>query len=466
MKLQSKIRQIFSNELLDLIASVCDTKRINSSAEKMKLVQSLLRMYDVKFSILGGATNRLVLFIDGYAVKFAMDNQGYRDNFIEYAICPELQPYVTKAYETNGYILVAECVKTITTKADFITRKQDMLNILMQLSDDYLLGDVGYIEKNITNWGVRDNGELVILDYAYCHRATEKLFTCPVCGEGVLTYDHVFNKLICTNKSVCRATFTYNDRKSEQGDQVDLDMIDERKKLSLVLSEDESFVEVDDNKKGKLVNRAGKKVIVVDNDETYWEMMEDKNMFIKQYDSAEAMDLLVQLALSTADNDTVAKNSVIQDLKDLSCIDEMAEYEMDPDYESERIGRLEDISTIPGPDLSEDEDEESKEYNFDDLVSKALSGSGANTASIQTDFEDDINAPLYGYIDTDMVSGSDNENNQQEIEDVKEKLNEKYGIPKEVEIDTEECSSEEADQEEPADEEQDKIGVILDGKEI
>ena len=166
MKLTSKIKANIPQECLRDIAAVCTTMRINSYHHKMLIVQQLLLKHGVKFSVLGGATNRLTLFIDGYTFKFAMDHQGFEDNFIEYSICRELQPYVTKTYETNGYVLVAECVKPMT-RTDFKLRKSDIERILSTLSQDYLLGDVGYTKKNYTNWGIRDDGSVVILDYAY-----------------------------------------------------------------------------------------------------------------------------------------------------------------------------------------------------------------------------------------------------------------------------------------------------------
>lgn len=367
MILQSKIRHIFSDEVLSLAASICDTKRIDSSQEKMKLIADLLYTYDIKFGLLGGATNRFVLFIEGYAIKFALDSQGYRDNMIEYSICEELQPYVTKAYETNGYILVAECVRNMT-ESDFIARKQDMLNILMTLADDYLLGDVGYIKKNFTNWGIRDNGELVILDYAYCHRATESLFTCSVCGEGILVYDHVFEKLSCTNKSVCHATFTYDDKKTEQGDQVDLDMIEERKRSSLVLKQGTDYVEIDDTDKGRLITKSGKKIIVVDDDITYQEMMEVRDkMLMLNYDKAAGLDKLIERAM-TASVSEVAKgtDTLVPDENGVVVSTDTADYVIDPEYQSERIGRMEDTKQ----EIQEDDEDSSNKYSLESLLRK------------------------------------------------------------------------------------------------
>lgn len=233
MKVTSRIKSIFNDELLRYTAAICDTRRIESNADKMVMLGNLLYTYGIKFEILGGATNRIALQIDGYAVKFAMDEQGYLDNKIEYSLSPELQPYVTKSFETNGYILIAECVEAITTEEKFRAYRYDILKVLEALSQDYLLGDVGAITKNMTNWGLRD-GKPVILDYAYCHRATENLFTCSRCG-GVLMYDSTYDKLMCTDRSACKAIYTYNERKRIQGTAVDEKMVAEREADSIVM---------------------------------------------------------------------------------------------------------------------------------------------------------------------------------------------------------------------------------------
>lgn len=243
MILKSKIKSMFSDDLLKLIANICDTRFFDSNQKKMKLLQQLLVSNNIQFEVLGGATNRIALLIDTYAVKFAMDEEGYRDNFMEYSLSAETQPYTTKSYETNGYILVAECVKTMTLE-EFNVRRADIKAVLNTLGADYLLGDVGLVKRNFTNWGVRDNGSVVILDYAYMHRATEGLFTCDTCGDGFLTYSEDFTKLICSNKSVCGRSYTYDDRKRTQGVKVDIDMIDENKSASIIMGEGISEKEI------------------------------------------------------------------------------------------------------------------------------------------------------------------------------------------------------------------------------
>lgn len=235
-KVTSKIKTIFNEELLRYIAAICDTRRIPSNNKKMIQLCNLLYTYGIEFEILGGATNRIALQIDGYAVKFAMDDQGYRDNLIEYSLSPELQPYVTKSYETNGYIQIQECVE-VMSKESFQVYKVEICKILDALCQDYLLGDVGFLVKNRTNWGMK-NHKPVILDYAYCHRATENLFTCSKCGAP-LKYDSTYDKLMCSDRSSCKSIYTYNDRKLVQGEEVDLNMIKERKAQSIKLSKGE-----------------------------------------------------------------------------------------------------------------------------------------------------------------------------------------------------------------------------------
>lgn len=251
MELVSKIKAIFPDEALDLFADICDTRRVPSNIEKMKLVIKVLHRFNISFNMLGGATNRIVVQTGGYAIKIALDDQGYKDNFMEFSLSQEWQPDVTKSYETNGYILVQQCVRLLT-KEEWRNRKMEILSILERHSHDYLMGDMGYIETNMANYGMTDDGRVIVLDYAYCHRASERLFTCEVCGEGVLMYDQTYSFLMCGNRSVCHAKFTYNERKRIQGEQVDLDMIDEKKRTSILLPEGTDRIEIR-NLSGKMM---------------------------------------------------------------------------------------------------------------------------------------------------------------------------------------------------------------------
>lgn len=296
MILKSKIKEVFSDELIKLIGSVCDTRRIDSNQEKMRITQQLLKSYGIRFDVLGGATNRLSLYISGFVFKIAMDRQGYKDNLMEYALSKELQPYVTKTFETNGYISIAETVRMMT-REEWQLRRLDILRVLDILGTSYLLGDVGYITKNFTNWGIRDDGNVVILDYAYVHRGTGKLFLCDVCGDGMLTYDSTFSELRCNNVTgSCGARYTYIERKMIEGDQVDYDMIDDvRYNQSIKLPKGIKLktVKVDEtDENGMLVD--GNTVIIRSPEEHQrWEMEVSK--MARNVDKAAMLDVMIKI---------------------------------------------------------------------------------------------------------------------------------------------------------------------------
>ena len=348
MRIKSKIKQLFCDELLNLCAVTCDTMRINSSQHKMLIIQQLLKKYNIPFSVLGGATNRIALYIDRYAVKFAVDHQGYVDNLVEYSISRELQPYVTKSYETNGYILVAESVKTMSLD-DFKMHRTDIGTILSNLAQDYLLGDVGIINRNYTNWGIRDNGEVVILDYAYIHRGTEKLFTCEVCGCGILRYDSTFTKLKCSNPH-CNAEFTYTQRKAVQGDQIDLDMIEECKSDSIKLERGVSEKELFENEDGTY---SGKRKITTFNEYLTY-LKEVNNMMNSNFDASKVTELLTKLSMTKNDDE---KKAIRQELDQLANEYASEEEDVDIDYES----------VFDGIDMSEDSEDKEEEVVGDDV---------------------------------------------------------------------------------------------------
>lgn len=158
-------------------------------------------------------TNRFAILIDGYVFKIAMDKAGIRDNLAEFSLSQELQPFVIKVYECNGLIITTEYV-TVISKEEFNNSKEEIRHILSYLSEGYLLGDVGSINKNYMNWGYRDDGSLIILDFAYIYRVLGEEMLCngvnkdgSIC-EAILEYDENFDKLICPN---CRKKYTFHD---------------------------------------------------------------------------------------------------------------------------------------------------------------------------------------------------------------------------------------------------------------
>lgn len=338
-RVTSKIKTTFDETTRRYIAAICDTKRIDSNADKMILLLNLLYTNKVKFEILGGATNRIALQIEGYAFKFAVDEQGYKDNLMEYSLSPELQPYVTKAFETNGYVLIAECVE-VMNQTTFERYRYEIQKVLDMLAQDYLLGDVGYLKKNMANWGIRNN-KPVILDYAYCHRATENLFTCSSCGS-ILTYDSVYDKLMCTDRSGCKAVYTYNQRKRIQGNQVDIDMIDEIKAESIILTDNNDYVEVN-TFEDRLVS--DKYFIINDLDDLrrYNKIKEEKFMAALSVNGVEGfedrLDALIELAMNPNNKQMqeIVFTPIASDVPEAIYTDEFNETYLADDYREEPV---------------------------------------------------------------------------------------------------------------------------------
>lgn len=161
-----------------------------------KLLSDYLEKSGYSYSFPGAGTNRMTVLINGYIYKIALDQDGYIDNLNEFIMSKEAQPYVTKTYETNGLLAVAEYV-TLISYEEFVEKKSKILQILDDISREYLIGDMGWTQKNYTNWGYRKNSDdLVILDFGHMHRLSGEKLLCRDCGQ-ILQYNSTFTKLKC-----------------------------------------------------------------------------------------------------------------------------------------------------------------------------------------------------------------------------------------------------------------------------
>ena len=137
----------------------------------------------------------------------------------------KLQPYVVKTYEIcpTGLLSICEYV-TIFTIDEFFKYQTEMREILAEITKGYIVGDVGITSKNFVNWGLRDDGTCVILDYAYIYDVNYKTFLCTCKDEGLLYYDKDYVNFCCPE---CGRKFSFfqirkkisrNDQKREIGD--------------------------------------------------------------------------------------------------------------------------------------------------------------------------------------------------------------------------------------------------------
>ena len=210
---RSRILEFMNEDLLTRLNSIALDVLIPDNNTKMNLYIAALEEFNVPYQELGPGTNRGAFLIDGYVFKIAFDKAGINDNFAELSLSQQLQPFVTKCYECNGLIAVQEYV-TVISKEEFNNSKEEVRQILSHLADSYLLGDVGSVTKNFMNWGYREDGSLVILDYAYIYRVIGDELICNGLNsnetfcDAPLEYDINFHKLICPK---CRKEYTFHE---------------------------------------------------------------------------------------------------------------------------------------------------------------------------------------------------------------------------------------------------------------
>lgn len=183
--------QCFELEKISRSFSISNNKKVDLIREKMD-------EWGIDYASLGPGTNRYAFMKDGYVIKIALDKDGKIDNKREFIYSLPLQPYVIKCYETlpDGLMAVFEYVEIFTID-DFWKSQDKMREMLNDIATNFLIGDVGISSTNYVNWGFRDDGSLVILDYAYIYSVAFKKFTCNCSPNSVLHYDKDFNNLVC-----------------------------------------------------------------------------------------------------------------------------------------------------------------------------------------------------------------------------------------------------------------------------
>ncbi len=266
--MRSLIHKYFPNELLMKLDDISDNYSIDNNA-KSKLINKALDDYNVPYAILGNGTNRYGILIDGYAVKIALDKLGKIDNRREFKYSAQLQPYVVKVYEANevGLIAVTEYV-TIFTKDDLYENEEEMRDILSDISQNFLVGDIGISANNYINWGIRDDSSICILDFAYIYALSYKQFNCYCNSNTMVEYDENFNNLICPecgrkySFSEIRKRITKADEEAEIGNINDVGYILTSEKEEVEIDPAKVIIKINDEEELKKKEKKLKKRII------------------------------------------------------------------------------------------------------------------------------------------------------------------------------------------------------------
>lgn len=231
-RLRSRTHEVFTEKAMADLFRLCKDRSETDNNKKADTILRILDSHNIDYVELGPGTNRMAVLVGNYVYKIAMDDQGLLDNINEFKISKELQPFVVKTYETNELFSVHEYV-TLISREEFVEKPNPIKKILSILAETYLLGDVGYIPKNFCNWGYRDDGSLVILDFAHVYRVNPDQLVCTKDGT-ILEYDDNFHFLVCP---LCARKYTFMEirRRLSLDNQIQENII--AKELSYMLTE-------------------------------------------------------------------------------------------------------------------------------------------------------------------------------------------------------------------------------------
>jgi predicted RNA-binding Zn-ribbon protein involved in translation (DUF1610 family) len=194
MAVRHRIHELYSEKRLQEIEDIRLDPMFPDNNKRIDAILHLMRDMDVTF--IASGTNRMSYLLDGYIHKVAMDSFGVNDNWNEFKVSPLVQPWVTKTYECNGLICVAEYVN-LFTKQEFVDSREHIREILKVISEDWWFCDMGLVAKNYTNFGYDDDDNIKILDYAYMERIDRKIMNCRACGHP-LKWNNMFTTLVCS----------------------------------------------------------------------------------------------------------------------------------------------------------------------------------------------------------------------------------------------------------------------------
>ena len=235
---ERRIDKYFDQDTRKLILDCINGKYDDEDSSNVNVVAEILceRLNPMGFQELGTGSNRICFLKDGYAFKIAMDRRGCIDNMSEYLRSIEEPQLLAKTYETNRMIAVAEYAKLIS-RDEFESRKDEIRAMLDYLSRRYVIQDLGLTPKNFCNVGLRDDGSLIFIDYAYMYKiaGNEHALVCQLCGAQIKPNDN-FTAYCCSNPN-CRQPYLAYEILNRMDR--DVDDIDDEHVIKLIGTDDQ-----------------------------------------------------------------------------------------------------------------------------------------------------------------------------------------------------------------------------------
>jgi predicted RNA-binding Zn-ribbon protein involved in translation (DUF1610 family) len=227
--------------------------------EKQTELFKLLQQYNIDAVALGAGTNRYAFKLNSFAIKFATNNDGKIDNLKEFKMAQRLYPNVIKVYEVsaNGTILITEYIQPFENFSEMLVHEKEIKGILSDMSSVYMFGDVGVVEKNYSNWGVRiGSNEPVCLDFAYVYDVSSSIFICNACQhDSMLTLTSDYAALKCPS---CGKMYQFEDIRRRIGNDLHKNEIGDLSNEGYVLGSSNVLTTLDETRSGYLKKKHGK----------------------------------------------------------------------------------------------------------------------------------------------------------------------------------------------------------------
>ena len=206
----SKITRDIPKNVIKFLFCLATSYDYTDNNEKAQIVSYVMRHCGTPFEEVGTGTNRIAFVYSNYVYKVALDRRGLVDNASEFMTSPKNTASLAISYDTDIVVLIQQYCITLDFDT-FKMNKDAILQMCESLSSQFIIGDMGYTEKNFYNIGMDKDGIPKVVDYAYIHTkfGNQRALTCPRCNRKLKeTSDYTGYR--CPE---CRTTYPYMDIK-------------------------------------------------------------------------------------------------------------------------------------------------------------------------------------------------------------------------------------------------------------
>lgn len=180
----SKITRDIPKNVIKFLFCLATSYDYTDNNEKAQIVSYVMRHCGTPFEEVGTGTNRIAFVYSNYVYKVALDRRGLVDNASEFMTSPKNTASLAISYDTDIVVLIQQYCITLDYET-FRMNKDAILQMCESLANQFIIGDMGYTEKNFYNIGMDKDGTPKVVDYAYIHSkfGNQRALTCPRCNR-------------------------------------------------------------------------------------------------------------------------------------------------------------------------------------------------------------------------------------------------------------------------------------------